>query len=461
MSFSTEELKSLFKNLIGPTAIIAVVAFLISTFAFNDNSDLEDSDIVDQEDFLEQQADIDKGRIPASIDSNSSNHKTSSIVSPKAEVTRIINNGAESMFSDNYQDSSSSERNVSNPGSSTNNSSYNPTSNYKDIPTTLNTQTPPVDSNPVLGISGGSFVDDEVVEDIEDEVVLEDIHDEKPSYTPIECSVDKLAGVYSGGFSATIRCDVAATINYCLQLGGGCCNAGTSTYSVPVVIGPDDGEYCLSYQATASDGGNSTDAVDLDYIINTTLPKLEIDFSKLFLQTTEAPLITKTQSEDFGKIEHFYSQYNLKAHDPTPSGLNWNCEEILDNYSALVSPDALVIDEHFDTSGLLFDAQIEQNVSISGLDYGNNYVSTVFVDEGRTPASFMCTTQNIILSDFELFSFTGTDSTEVVAGVRKTQGGFTGYSHFESTPSATQSSGLAENSQTNAILETNFFTITN
>ncbi len=122
-------------------------------------------------------------------------------------------------------------------------------------------------------------------------------------------------------------------------------------------------------------------------------------------------------------------------------------------------PAPVVIDEAFDLSTLLPTAQIDQILGINALAYGDNYISTIVEDRSRGIAS--CDTQRVVLKDFEIFSFNGVDETPVTSGVRKTQGSFTGYSHFDLIPSALQSSGTSESDRPNAILEENFFSITN
>lgn len=273
----------------------------------------------------------------------------------------------------------------------------------------------------------------------------------------INCKADKTTGVFTGGFSLKVTCNRPGAIYYCVSTTG-YCDPFNTKYTGPISIGPANNDYFVSYYGISEDGQVSV-VSDHIFTINSELPSLSTFFPKQYVQTTEAPIVTKTQSLDFGKENHYFSQYNFFGHNPTSTGMNWSCDDIITNYAGLTAPSVLQIDENFATNGLNPSSEIEQIINTSGLSYGENFIATVLEDRSRYLTS--CETQRVVLRDFKLFSFLGVDETPIVSGVRRTQGGFVGYSYFETIPSATQGAGQSESERAPASLEENFITITN
>ena len=325
-------------------------------------------------------------------------------------------------------------------------------------------------SGPVIvgggGGSGTSSTDDNGEEDDDREPDTSDYTEigdgddsSSDSGSPLTCSFDKSQGTYGTPISVTLTCSEAAQITYCLQTGGGVCDprSSPSIYSAPVNI-TLDGTYSLSFYGEANSSGNVTSIQDLSYIINTTLPDLSVLFPKINVQTTELPFLNQTQSNDFGKTDHYYYQINFKSHDPTPSGLNWTCEDMKNAYTGLTSPAPQVIQNSFDISPLdPITDQIEQSVDMPKLDPGDNWVVTIIEDQDRGLVS--CQAQKVIVKDFHITSFTGTGATPVTAGVRTTAGSFISYGHFQATPSSSTSGNL-ENEQGTNVQQSGFFSIT-
>ncbi|EQC52410.1 chitobiase/beta-hexosaminidase C-terminal domain-containing protein [Bacteriovorax sp. DB6_IX] len=270
------------------------------------------------------------------------------------------------------------------------------------------------------------------------------------------CTYSRAQGTYSSATTVSISCSEPAQIYYCVHVGIGTCDpiSSPSLYSGPLSIGPADNTYKVSFYG--SNNSSSTSVVDLTYVIDSSTPSLTVNFPKLQLQTTELPLSNNTQSLSFGKPQHFYHQFNFKSHNPTSSGLNWSCEDIVSNYVSLSSPPVAIIQDDFDISVLSVSDQINQSVDLARLEVGDNYIVTVIED--RSLNAFTCQTQNIEIVDFPIQSFSASGPTPVSGSVREFSGQFQSYSHFQSPPSLTNS-GSSKNQKVGLILEHGQMTI--
>jgi len=281
----------------------------------------------------------------------------------------------------------------------------------------------------------------------------ESINESSNSFT---CSYDRAQGTYSTSTTVSISCSESAQIHYCVQVGAGACDplSSPTLYSGPITIGPADNTYKLSFYG--SNSSSSTSVEDLTYVIDSSTPSLTVNFPKLQLQTTELPLLNHTQSLSFGKPQHFYHQYNFKSHNPTSSGLNWSCADIVSNYSSLATPAVAIIQGSFDISVLSVADQINQSVDLARLEVGDNYIVTVIEDRSRNV--FTCQTQNIKIADFPIQSFSASGATPVSGTIREVSGQFQSYGHFQSPPTLT-SSGSSESDKVGQVLEHGQMTI--
>lgn len=275
----------------------------------------------------------------------------------------------------------------------------------------------------------------------------EDEETNGPQPGAIICKANRESKVYTGGFKVEISCNRPGSIYFCLSLGAPC-DPNQGLYSGEISVGPVDGDYYLSYYGMTLDGRKSFVVDDL-FTIDSTLPSLMTSFPKVYFQTSEVPLVTKTQSLDFGKENHFYSQYNFLNHNP----LSLSCADILSNYGAL---NFIAIETNFNTSFLNESSEIEQQINISGLHYGENYIVTALEDRNRYIAS--CDIQRVILRDFSLFAFSGASTT---TEERPIHAHFTGYSYFEEVPNIDQKAGSGSSLRSPASLKEGFVGITN
>ena len=272
------------------------------------------------------------------------------------------------------------------------------------------------------------------------------------------CSYDKLEGVYGTPFSVTITCSEAATIRYCTNFGAAHCDplASPILYTVPIPVNSGDNTYGISFYAEFDDAAFISPVTDLTYILNTIPPALIVSFPKINIQTSQLPFTNNTQSTDFGLSNHYYHQINFKEHDPTASGLNWSCSDMLNNHGTLTTPSVEVIQSDYDVSGLLITDQIDQSVDMPKLVPGDNYIVTILEDRARNLSS--CQTQNIQIADFFISQFTATGSTPTVSGIRTTSGGFVGLGHFQAVPNNSDK-GSSENTQSTRVNKKNIFNI--
>lgn len=284
--------------------------------------------------------------------------------------------------------------------------------------------------------------------------------EEQESVTPISCSVDQAEGVYSSAISVTITCSESATISYCLLTGGGFCDPVSSPtiYSAPVALNLGDGVYGLSFFADANLSSSSTTVADYTYTIDSTPPNMIVNFDKVVAQTTQVPLANYTQSTDFGNPNYFYHQINFKGNNPGTGGFGWTCDQVLSDYSTVVSPAPVTISANFDVSGLNpVSDQIDQLIGLSDFAIGDNYIATIIED--RTMGIVSCQIQNVVVQDFVIAAFTGTGQTPVTAGVRTTLGSFVSFGHYQAVPNTT-TSGQLSNGQGATSAKQGLYTLT-
>lgn len=256
-----------------------------------------------------------------------------------------------------------------------------------------------------------------------------------PSNNSISCLSDIGDGVYANSLQVNITCSSSADIKYCVQQGS-CCDPISSgaNYSSSITVGASDGTYCLSFFGTSVASGDSSTVIQKTYTIDSSAPDLSTIFTKLFLQTTQLPIMNLIRSNDFGKTGYAVGEINLKGNDPSPAGLNLDCETIVEDHASLTSPSPVVILSDSDVSGFPNTHQINVPLIFAKFDYGDNYITTYVVDRNISPAVYSCATNNIVLFDFDVFvpeishGDTGTNA------AREFSASFVSYGFFESTP---------------------------
>jgi hypothetical protein len=267
---------------------------------------------------------------------------------------------------------------------------------------------------------------------------------EPEANSTFNCSYSKPQGKYTSGFDVILSCSEGAIIRYCLQVGGGFCSPLTSPslYNKAISLSLNNSTYGLSFYGE-SNSGNLTDVIELNYIIasvDTTAPSLTVNFPKINIQTTQLPLKSEVHSIDFGKNDFYYHQINFKSHNPTSSGLNWSCRQLLDDHTSLTLPSTATIESNFTLSSVLSGNHIDQNIDLPRLAPGDNYIITFI--ENRSNSIVSCQTQKIIVKDFFISYF----------------GNFNIYGHYQESPNASPS-GEKRNTQETVINENGLKTI--
>lgn len=246
------------------------------------------------------------------------------------------------------------------------------------------------------------------------------------------CAPSILGGSFGNPIGVTISCDLPSTVKYCLSDNGTCCDPETAgtTYSSSVVIGPKNANYCLSFVGENATTGVTT-VSEYSYQINSTFPNLTVTFDKTYYQSTELDAITLAHSTNFGSNNYFMHQLNLKSHDPGLSGLNYDCDEIMTNYSSLTTPNVVEVLLDFDIAGLTPASQVEIPLALGQMDYGDNYITTFVVNNNFVAPLRSCATTRVILEDFEYFQADVSHGESGTNSVREFEGGFLSYGFFE------------------------------
>jgi len=248
------------------------------------------------------------------------------------------------------------------------------------------------------------------------------------------CSASISGGSFNNPIGVTLNCSTISTIHYCVGIdsGSGCCDphSASSVYSSRIVVGPDNGNYCLSYYGESASAGLSVD-YSHSYTINSTLPNLQVAHPQINYQTTQLTGKTLVTSTDFGKSGYSIGQVNMMTHDPGPSALNLKCEEIVSNYTNYTAPNALEILTALDVSGDNPGLQIEIPFRLDQVDYGDNYVTSYIVNSNYVVPLYSCSTTKITLNDFEYFQENIAFGDTGTNAVREFSGGLTPFGFFE------------------------------
>lgn len=254
------------------------------------------------------------------------------------------------------------------------------------------------------------------------------------SSSPAEntCSTNVVGGTFGNPVGITLSCVYPSDIKYCLSATATCCDPDSAgvPYTTQVVIGPTNGNYCLSFMGDSATGGTSI-VYEQNYTINLTLPNLSVGHEKIFYQTTELLGTSYISSTDFGKANFSVGQINLKSHDPGPAELNYTCDDIIANYASVPAPLALEVLSLFDVSLAPPSSQVEIPLRLDQLDYGDNFITSYIENNSYVAPLYSCSTTKVNLDDFEYFQ---ADVAQSVAGdnsVREFEGQFSSYGFFE------------------------------
>lgn len=258
--------------------------------------------------------------------------------------------------------------------------------------------------------------------------------DNSPSSAPVDtltCSANVGGGAFGNPIQVSLSCSTASDIKYCLQEGS-CCDpevAGT-IYSVPVVIGAESGNFCLSfYGETASFKVSSV--TQQSYAISNTYPDLQISFPKIFYQTTQLAGFNLLSSNDFSKSNYFIGEINLNSHDPGPAGLDMDCQEIVETYVSLPAPTPVEIFTPMDMALIAFGNQLNVPLALSKLTYGENFITSYVVNDNFAAPLYSCSTNKVTLNDFEFFAPEATHGETGTNTGREFSASFVAYSFFE------------------------------
>lgn len=251
-----------------------------------------------------------------------------------------------------------------------------------------------------------------------------------PTPSNISCSANYGGGAYSHPLGVSLSCSANAEIFYCLNQGA-CCDpeTGGTDYSTAVVVGASVGNYCLSFYGVGD--GKTSSVVQVSYSFNNTFPHLQVTHPKVVYQTTQLAGQSILTSNDFSKANYFMGQVNLKSHDPGPSGLNLNCEEIVDQYAGLINPMTSIILSLYDMMGASPSLELEVPLNLNKMEYGDNHITSYVINQTYNAYLYSCSTTNVALIDFDFFQMESVHWSVGGTGVQEFSGGFQSVGLYE------------------------------
>ncbi len=248
-------------------------------------------------------------------------------------------------------------------------------------------------------------------------------------------TLDHSAGSYSEVINVKMSSSESGRVYYCLGLNA-CCTPTqwvSNNFNIaPIMVGADDGTYCLSVMAEDL-SGNRSDVLKQQYTINTNLPSINVNYnSKLYIQTTEAMQVVIT-SRKFGLSD--YSYWALNIHDNI---LTNTCSDIVNQYSQTTYGIGFPIS----FSSLTSSDQIAFSLDKSNLNYGENYIAQIVHNSAVTgETSYSCPVQKVVLEDFEFkpMNVIGRMPASNSSSITEFQGGVSSFGYFSPTPSTKKS----------------------
>ncbi|MFN8369308.1 MAG: hypothetical protein U0T83_01650 [Bacteriovoracaceae bacterium] len=253
--------------------------------------------------------------------------------------------------------------------------------------------------------------------------------------SPPLITLDHSAGSYSSSINVKMSSSESGKVYYCLGQNG-CCTPiqwVSNNFNIPpVLVGDEDGNYCLSVMAEDLNG-NRSDILRQQYTINSNIPNISVQYSSnLYLQTTEVMQVSIT-SNKFGRSAYTY--WALNIHDNILSN---TCTDIVNQYSQ--STYGIGFPVSFDSLSL--SDQITFNLDKSNLNYGENYIAQIVHNANKSgEASYSCPIQKIVLEDFEFkpSSVIGRMPASNASNITEFQGGVSTFGYFSPTPSTKKS----------------------
>lgn len=254
------------------------------------------------------------------------------------------------------------------------------------------------------------------------------------SLAPNTCDANITGGSFNGPVGVQLSCSTNSTIKYCLAVdtGSGCCDphVGGLTYSSTIVVGAQNGNFCLSFYGESNQAGDSVD-YENSYIVNSSLPHLQVAHPQIYYQTTQLVGKSIINSSDFGRVGFAIGQINSGMQDPSPSALNLDCDQIINNTTFLTAPVPISVLALLDVSLDNPTIQIEIPLRYEHLEYGDNFITSFIADNNFVAPIYACSTAKVVLFDFDFFP------EELIFGdigdstVREFTGGFSAYGFFE------------------------------
>jgi hypothetical protein len=245
------------------------------------------------------------------------------------------------------------------------------------------------------------------------------------------CSTSVGGGAFGNPLKVEISCTAAADIKYCLQENF-CCDpeVNGTTYTSPLIIGAESGNYCLSFYGEAQSMKVSKITQE-SYTVNNTYPDLRVSFPKIYYQTTQLAGYNYLASDDFSKSNFWIGQINIKTHDPGPAALNLDCQDIIEGYYSLPAPVAKVVFNPINMAGINSGNQLNVPLMLDKLAYGINFITSYVVNNNFASPLYSCSTNKVTLNDFDLFVPEASHGEQGTNEVREFSGSFVAYSFFE------------------------------
>jgi hypothetical protein len=243
------------------------------------------------------------------------------------------------------------------------------------------------------------------------------------------CEVSAPPGEYRTPLTLSLRCSAASKIRYCVSKDR-CCNPEDgAVYKGPFRFAPGAGSYCVSIVGEQESTGKNFELTQT-YSFNPDLPDLAIPEQKKFFQTTELSSSLQIESQEFGSPDRGLEVLNLGGQDPGALGLNWSCEDIVENYRTLTAPVPLVALPLYDTSTTAPTSALNLLLTTSNLFYGTNFLAVMFKNLSFGGSFGSCATERITLEDFLYFQELPTHPAALASDGSELVGGFTSVGYF-------------------------------
>jgi hypothetical protein len=211
-----------------------------------------------------------------------------------------------------------------------------------------------------------------------------------------------------------------------------CCDPSAGTlYTGAFTVGATVGDFCLSIQGENNDNALVSEIVQLNLQFNPDVPHLVVDHARRYWQTGQLSAAMSFVSNNFGGPNLEAGILNLITHDPTPSGLNMTCEQIVENYTTLTTPAPLVVLPGMSVDALNPSVQLDAWLTSTQLSYGDNNVTTYLKNNNYGSESFACSTTKLVVEDFEYFTAEAPAMVDAATLDGSLIGGFSTYGHFE------------------------------